>query len=535
MSTPSTDPPAGTPESTSAHPCQGQAAGLSRKGLAAGSVGLTGAIVIGVSCIAPAYTLTGALGPTVSAVGAQVPAIFLVGFLPMLLVALGYRELNAAMPDSGTSFTWGTKAFGPWVGWMSGWGLVVATVVVLSNLAGIAVDFFYLLLSQILGDPSVADLTRSMWVNIPTCLIFIAAATFVSYRDMQTTQRLQYWLVGFQLLVFLGFGAVALVRFFNGTAWSPTPIDPSWFNPLAVESTSTFIAGVSLSLFIYWGWDVSLTINEEADDAGSTPGRAAVLTVLTIVSIYMFVTIGSMAFAGLGDTGVGLGNPEIQQNVFFALSGPVLGPFAVLMSMAVLSSSAASLQSTFVSPARTLLAMGHYRALPEVFGRISPRFYTPGNATIISAVATSVFYTLLRLVSERVLWDTIQTLGAMIAFYYGLTACAAVWYFRGHWLRSARDFLLTLVAPGIGALILFSLLIMTLRDSMNPAYGSGSQIMGVGLVFILTLVLIGSGVVIMIIQYLRDPAFFRGEVIATSDAVADENTAREQGAGATPP
>jgi amino acid transporter len=50
--------------------------------------------------------------------------------------------------------------------------------------------------------------------------------------------------------------------------------------------------------------------------------------------------------------------------VFFALAGPALGPFAVLMSIAVLSSSAASLQSTFVSPARTLLAMGHYGALP---------------------------------------------------------------------------------------------------------------------------------------------------------------------------
>ena len=72
--------------------------GLSKKGLAEGSVGLLGAIIIGVSCIAPPYTLTGALGPTASEVGEQVPAIFLVGFVPMLLVAFGYRELNAAMP-----------------------------------------------------------------------------------------------------------------------------------------------------------------------------------------------------------------------------------------------------------------------------------------------------------------------------------------------------------------------------------------------------------------------------------------------------
>ena len=53
--------------------------GLSKKGLSAGTVGLIGAVVIGISCIAPAYTLTAALGPTVSEVGFQVPAIILIG------------------------------------------------------------------------------------------------------------------------------------------------------------------------------------------------------------------------------------------------------------------------------------------------------------------------------------------------------------------------------------------------------------------------------------------------------------------------
>ena len=46
------------------------------------------------------------------------------------LVAVGYRQLNRAMPDSGTSFTWGVRAFGPWIGWMTGWGLVAATVII---------------------------------------------------------------------------------------------------------------------------------------------------------------------------------------------------------------------------------------------------------------------------------------------------------------------------------------------------------------------------------------------------------------------
>lgn len=44
------------------------------------------------------------------------------------------------------------------------------------------------------------------------------------------------------------------------------------------------------------------------------------------------------------------------------------------MSIAILSLSAASLQSTMLSPSRTMLAMGHYGALPKSFGRISPRY-----------------------------------------------------------------------------------------------------------------------------------------------------------------
>jgi hypothetical protein len=53
--------------------------GLSSKGLSAGTIGLLGATVIGISCIAPAYTLTASLGPTAAAVGTQMPGIFLVG------------------------------------------------------------------------------------------------------------------------------------------------------------------------------------------------------------------------------------------------------------------------------------------------------------------------------------------------------------------------------------------------------------------------------------------------------------------------
>nr|MDQ5860896.1 amino acid permease [Actinomycetota bacterium] len=107
--------PAGQPSGSDT---AGSAHGITAKGLKGGQLGLLAVVVLGISTIAPAYTLTSALGPTVNAAGLQLPVIFLIGFIPMILVSLAYRELNADSPDSGTTFTWVTKAFGPWVGWM---------------------------------------------------------------------------------------------------------------------------------------------------------------------------------------------------------------------------------------------------------------------------------------------------------------------------------------------------------------------------------------------------------------------------------
>jgi amino acid transporter len=486
--------------------------GLSSKGLSAGSIGLLGATVIGISCIAPAYTLTASLGPTAATVGTQLPGIFLVGFIPMLLVALGYRELNNAMPDSGTSFTWATRAFGPWMGWMGGWGLIIATVIVLSNLAGVAVDFFYLALAQVFSNPGLADLATNLPVNILTCLAFMIAACYISYRGMETTKAVQYVLVAFQLVVLIWFVVAAVGHQADGSAFEGgLSFSPGWLNPFSVESFSAFAAGVSLSIFIFWGWDVTLTMNEETKDPETTPGRAATLTVAVIFSLYLLVACATLMFSGIGAGAFGLGNEEIQGNVFAAIAGPVMGPFAILMSLAVLSSSAASLQSTFVGPARTMLAMGHYRAFPPRFASVSPRFKSPSFATIVAGVVAWVFYAVMRVLSENVLTDTILTLGMMICFYYGVTALACVWYFRREALGSARSFFFRLLAPLVGGIILAVIFVTTLVDSMDPEFGSGSNLGGVGLVFLLGVFLLVAGVVLMIVMRSRHPAFFRGE------------------------
>ena len=123
------------------------------KGLAAGTLGLWGSTVIGLASTAPVYSLVATLGFVVLAVGAQAPIAFIVAFIPMLFIAFAYRELNNAVPDCGTTFTWGTKAFGPWVGWMGGWGVAVAGMVVLANLAQIAAHLLLVALRRRVAAP----------------------------------------------------------------------------------------------------------------------------------------------------------------------------------------------------------------------------------------------------------------------------------------------------------------------------------------------------------------------------------------------
>ena len=499
--------------------------GISKKGLPSGTVGVMGALVIGLSVCAPAYTLTAAVGPAASEVGYQTPAIFLMGFLPMLLVALGYRALNTAMPDSGTSFTWASRAFGPWVGWMAGWGLIAATVLVLSNLAGIAVEFLFQSISIVANDPSIAELSGNKFINILVCLCFMAVATFISYRGMTSTKIFQYITVVFQMAIMIWF----IVAMFIGAADPANEAgripEVSWFNPLEVDSFSAFAAGIAVSIFVYWGWDTVLTMGEETKPSKgrlSTESKAAMILVFILVVLYVSTAAATVAYAGLGETGTGLNNPAIAENVFAALAHPVMGPAAILLSVAILVSAMASINSTAISPARTLLAMSHYGALPPAIKKIHPKYKSPYVALMLSSIVASVFYALMRFLSEDVLWDTITALGMMVCFYYGITALSSPWYFRKTAITEGFGSVMSkLVLPGLGGILLLIVFVQTTVDSMDPEFGSGSNIGGVGLVGIIGVVVLGLGVVLMLLQAKAKPAFFRGQVLAKADARSD--------------
>ena len=317
-------------------------------------------------------------------------------------------------------------------------------------------------------------------------------------------------LVGFQMTVLIAFAIAAIVLVASGDAPAGLAFDLDWFNPFTGLALSAFVIGVTGSIFAFWGWDTCLTLGEESKDPTRVPGRAGLLCVLSILLTYLLVAVAVMMYAGIGIEGLGLGNEENADNVFGALADPVLGWAGPLLFLAVLASSVASLQTTFLPAARAMLAMGAYGAFPKRFASVSPRFLVPAYATVVAGVVTAVFYTLVSLLSERVLLDTIAALGIMICWYYGITAFACVWYFRRELFDNVHNVVFKFLFPLLGGIMLATVFVISVGESMNPENGSGASIGGIGLVFYMGFGILLLGAVLMVIWRFRSPAFFEG-------------------------
>ncbi len=274
-----------------------EGSGAGEKGLKTGAIGFISGVVIGVASTAPGYSLAGALGLVVGVVGIGVhaPVIMIAAFIPMLLVASAYYWMNRADPDCGTTFSWVTRAMGPSWGWIGGWAIIVADVIVMANLAQIAGLYTFLLFG--IDNPSTLAVTV-------LGVIFIAAMTYICVIGIELNAKTQIGLLAAELIALGLFAVVALVRVFANDA-PPGSVDPSleWFNPTGIGSVSAFTSGLLLAIFIYWGWDTTVTVNEETEDPGEAPGRAAIWATVILVFTYVIVTVAAISFGGAGAAG----------------------------------------------------------------------------------------------------------------------------------------------------------------------------------------------------------------------------------------
>src|SRR5688572_10963523 len=142
------------------------------------------ALVIGLNATSPAYSLAAVIGPIVALVGVAAPGVLLASFVPMLMIASAFYYLNKADQDCGTTFSWVTRAMGPWVGWIGGWAIAMTGVLVTGSLADTAVRFSLLMFG-------LDDAASNNAIVIPLVVVVVLATTALCVIGTEVSARFQ--------------------------------------------------------------------------------------------------------------------------------------------------------------------------------------------------------------------------------------------------------------------------------------------------------------------------------------------------------
>jgi amino acid transporter len=501
------------------------------KGLKSNAIGFISNVVISTASVAPAYSIAATLGFIIAdpGVATHAPAVLLAAFVPMLLISLAYRYLNKADPDAGTTFAWVTRAFGPGFGWINGWAIFLADVLVMASLGSIAAIYTFKLFNW-----EWAETHKG--AALVGCVLWILLMTWVCHRGIELSARIQQLLLSFEVVMLGIFSVVAIIDVYSGNG-GVGAIEPSasWFNPFAMPFHDLVVA-LLLGIFIYWGWDSGVSVNEESEDSNEGPGRAAVVSTILLLVIYMLVSASAQSYHGVGFF-LGEANEGHREDVLNALGKGVLGSVGVkFLIVAVLTSAAASTQTTILPTARTTLSMAKWGAIPSVIGRIHPRFLTPTVSTWGFGLISIAVAVPLILISAQVLELAVVALGIPVCFYYGSTGFASTWYYRRELFSSARKFVLVGLIPFVGGLIMYGIGIYAIYYYGKAANSEGKIYAGLTLPIWFGGIGMVLGVVVMLIsrRYFR-PFFSRRTETAPFgllDARVERAPARLMGAGA---
>jgi amino acid transporter len=500
------------------------------KGLKSNAIGLFSSTAIGIASTAPAYSLAATIGFVVAVIGLQSPLLVIVAFVPMLWSAWATKEMNRADPDCGTSFIWAARALGPRMGWWAGgWGTIAADLLGMASYAQVAGQYVFLLF----GVNSIGQNASSVWVLL-VGIAWIVVLTYICYRGIELSARLQVILVVIEVALLLLLSIVALVKLGLGTA-PPSHLTPSWswFDPAKLGSFSTFMQGLLLMVFIYWGWDTTTSVNEESEEPSRIPGTAGVVSTVLLLATYLLVILSVQSFAGIGTRGIGLGNINHQNDALSVLGGAIFGHSAVgtvlshLLIFMVLTSAAATTQTTILPNARTTLSMAFHKAIPAIFGRVHKRYLTPTFSTLSFAAVSIVYYAALNFLSHgNVIADAVTSATFFVAVYLGITGVACAWHYRRDLREGIGAAFSRVIVPALAAVSLFGLLAWSVKVYLDPSQSYVvvslplvGQVGGTLLIAVITGLV---GLVWMLICQQTHPGFFRGDARQSGVSIGED-------------
>lgn len=321
-------------------------------------------VVVGSIVGAGAFFVSGEVARTVSSPGAFF-ALWAAGGLLALCGALCNGELGALFPRGGGEYVYLREAYGPALGFLSGW--TSFWVGFPGSIATIAAAFGEAV-TDLAGGPPEA--TTAVAIGAVVALTAVNAA---GLRPGKWTQNL------LSLTKLLAFGALIAIGALAGRG------DVAHFTPvLAEESPADLAVALVPILFAYSGWNAATYIAGEIRDPGRALGRALATGTLACVALYLAlnaVYVYAMPLAEM--RGV--------VDVAFAAATRLFGPgmsaaLAVLVAVVMLS----SLQAAVLTGPRITQAMAEDRLFFPPLARLHPRFRVPVTALVVQGALSSV-------------------------------------------------------------------------------------------------------------------------------------------------
>ncbi|MDX2598165.1 APC family permease [Streptomyces sp. WI03-4A] len=436
------------------------------RGLQANVLGTFDTVVMAVAGSAPAYSIAATTAVLFGTVGLAGPAALLYCAIPMLGIALAFSRLSRIDVNAGASYSWVGRTLHPFLGFVSGWALVVsATLFMVAGSLPAGSMTLALFDDGLAKDTALSTVVGSLWFLVMLGVVLGGA---------RLTVRAQLLMSGMELGILALFALLALLHTHDARAF-----DWSWLGFSHFDGLSGFASGALVATFYYWGWDVTSNLSEETRDSRRTTGLAGLIGVGVVFVLFEVFTVA---------VNVVLTSRQIAANDadVLAVLGEEIWPGwgGRLLVVSVMLSTVATLETTLIQVTRSLFAMGRDRTMPAALGRVHRTWNTPWVAiVVVGAVALALFIASNALGSVgEILSDAISAIGLQIAVYYGLAGLAVVVAYRRTLLRSVSGFLLDGLWPLLGSVFMFWMLVESLGELSGAAIAIGVGGLAVGLV-----------------------------------------------------
>lgn len=432
--------------------------------LKANSLSFFESLVMGIAGSAPGYTIAITTAVLLNTAGTLAPAALIIFAIPMLGIAVAYKALNKHSASAGAAFQWTTAAFGPLLGFFSGWALLLASVVFM--VAG-SVPIATATLTFV--DPA---LTSNVFLTAAVSSAWFLLIAIILIRGIEITSKVQVVMTTVELIILTLLLVAAFVHAIKVGAINPLHSDWLSFG----FSLKSFAATALAVVFFYWGWDVTSNLSEETVNGGDNAGNGGFSSVIVTIFYYIGFTVAALFLYSLHDT------KSLSDNLVYNIAITCgLGRYgALLASFAVILSSIATLETTMLQFSRTLFAMGREGAMPVHFGVIAEKSQTPIRTmyALIAIGLALIWSSSLMPTVNSVVAASVNAVAVQVAYYYGLAGIVAAWEFRktpttGKWL------LLCLYPAASGLLILgLGIYAITTFDSVTKFIALGGFLTG---------------------------------------------------------